>query len=218
MKLKTLFYVSLITFVASLVPAAQAQTFSTIYAFSGDTGIWPQAGVTLRAGVLYGTTLDTEFATGNGTVYQLSRAGSNWTHTVISFFSGIPYGGESPAARVVFGPDNHLYGTTLNAGPFVWERLCSDPTGVDLQDGKLLFERRTVLYQFEGNGLSGWAWSDAIWDTTGEYLRHLRISEELQPGFGAVYEMSHRGTVGRRRLFTVSKRTCVRRKLGLKPA
>ena len=35
MKLKTLVCLSLITLVASLSPAAHAQTFSTIYAFTG---------------------------------------------------------------------------------------------------------------------------------------------------------------------------------------
>ncbi len=167
MKLKTLACLSLITLVASIGPAAQAQTFSTIYAFSGNSGIWPQAGVTLRAGVLYGTTVDTEFSTGTGTVYQLSRVGSNWTHTVISFFSGIPYGGEGPYARVVFGPDNHLYGTTLNAGPHIDGNVFALTPQVSICRTANCFWTETVLHQFAGSPDGQAPSGDLIWDSTG---------------------------------------------------
>lgn len=89
MKLKTLAYLSLITLVTSLSPAAHAQTFSAIYAFTGANGVYPYSEVTLRArGVLYGTTVCTQDCTGNGTVYQISHVGSNWVHTPILIFSG----------------------------------------------------------------------------------------------------------------------------------
>ncbi len=55
MKLKTLVYLSLITLVASLAPAAHAQTFSVIHNFQGPEGDGPYTGVTLRGGILYGT-------------------------------------------------------------------------------------------------------------------------------------------------------------------
>lgn len=107
MKLKTLVFLSLITLVASLSPAARAQTFSVIHAFTGLEGAYPSAGVMLRNGILYGTTY--EGGRGHGSVYQMTRAGSNWlTVPVYLFGSGEGY----PRAGVVFGPDGHPYGTT----------------------------------------------------------------------------------------------------------
>lgn len=116
MKPKTLVWLSLIALVAALSLAAHAQTFSVIHAFAEPNGAFPLSGVTIRAGVLYGTTiclrgLDSECVT--GTVYQIAPAGSNWYYTPILLFSGDV---ENPEARVVFGPDNHLYGTTLDGG------------------------------------------------------------------------------------------------------
>ena len=55
MKLKTL-CLSLITLVGSLGISARAQTYSVIHTFTGPDGAQPEAGVTLRNGVLYGTT------------------------------------------------------------------------------------------------------------------------------------------------------------------
>ena len=54
MNRKTLVVLSLITLVASLALNAHAQTFSTIYAFSGADGSNP-LGLTIQVGALYGT-------------------------------------------------------------------------------------------------------------------------------------------------------------------
>jgi hypothetical protein len=114
MKLKTLVYLYLITLVTSLVSAAHAQTFSVIHNFTfGGDGANPVAGVTLRGGVLYGTA--TVGGNHNGTVYQITHSGSNWTTSPISLLSA---GGIQPESRVVFGPDGHLYGTTLVGGKY----------------------------------------------------------------------------------------------------
>src|SRR5262249_2165473 len=112
MKLRILIYVSLITFVASLVAAAQAQTFRTIYAFSGPDGGNPMAGVTIRAGILYGTTACLEGCGIAGVVYQLNQFGPSWAHTTLAVVPG------EPSARAVFGPDGHLYSTSLANGPY----------------------------------------------------------------------------------------------------
>ena len=115
MKLKTLFSLSLIALVASLHTAAHAQTFSVIHAFADGTGVIPLSGVTIRAGVLYGTTsCGPQYCIGNGTVYQMVPVGSNWHFTPISLLSD---GGKLPEAKVVFGPDGHLYGTAVLGGP-----------------------------------------------------------------------------------------------------
>src|SRR4051794_25876482 len=67
------------------IPAA-AQTYSVIHIFgnAGD-GSFPGAGLTLRGGILYGTT--SGGGNGAGTVFQLRRNGSGWVSTPLSFFS-----------------------------------------------------------------------------------------------------------------------------------
>jgi uncharacterized repeat protein (TIGR03803 family) len=99
------------------VMSAEAQTFTVIHAFSGPDGNYPSAGLTAdQAGNLYGTTSyggnnGCQQGSGCGTVFKLSRSGSGWVLSTIYEFRGGSDGGE-PNARVVFGPDGSLYGTT----------------------------------------------------------------------------------------------------------
>ena len=101
---------------------AQAQTYTVIHNFSGGTdGAQPYSGLTPDgAGNYYGTT----FLGGNnhsctqygcGTVYRLSKKNGAWVLTNLYTFEGGADGGL-PKARVVFGPDGALYGTTFGGG------------------------------------------------------------------------------------------------------
>jgi uncharacterized repeat protein (TIGR03803 family) len=98
------------------VPAAQAQSFTILHTFTGyGDGGEPLAGLTMdRAGNLYGTTSqggEAEF----GTVFRLVHAKSGWVlYTLYSFQGG--QDGANPQARVLFGPDGTLYGTTAYGG------------------------------------------------------------------------------------------------------
>ena len=98
-----------------LATEAQAQTFTVIHTFTdGADGALPYSGLTMdRAGRLYGTTLTD--ATGGGTVFRLTKKGYSW---VLRRFTTSPENGNGawPEARVVFGPDGTLYGTTQKAG------------------------------------------------------------------------------------------------------
>ena len=75
------------------------------------------------AGNFYGTAADGGEAVlyyclyGCGTVFKLSRGGSSWVLTPIYSFTG---GADSttPLARVVFGPNGRLYGTTSGSDMF----------------------------------------------------------------------------------------------------
>jgi len=116
MNWKTLVCLSHITLVASLGLAAHAQTFSVIHAFDGQNGAFPFGGVTLRDGSLYGTTYYRDFQEATGTVYQSKHVGSDWITTPIFIFPTDGSGGDIPEARVVFGPDGALYGTTGTGG------------------------------------------------------------------------------------------------------
>jgi len=95
--------------------SAQAQTFTVLHNFTGgQDGASPKAGVTMDgAGNLYGTTYSG--ASGYGTVYRLKRSGSNWVFGPLYSFTG-GSDGANPSARVIFGPDGALYGTTEYGG------------------------------------------------------------------------------------------------------
>ena len=96
-------------------PAAEAQTLSILHAFTGGRdGGEPYAGLTIdQAGNFYGTT--STGGAGYGTVFKLNHSGSNWILSTLYTFRG---GGDGayPYARLVFGPDGTLYGTTSGGG------------------------------------------------------------------------------------------------------
>ena len=93
----------------------QAQTFTVIHAFTGGgDGGDPMSGLTMdSAGNFYGTTWGG--GTGYGTVFKLWHVGGGWRISPIYSFAG-GADGAGPQARVVFGPDGSLYGTTSGGG------------------------------------------------------------------------------------------------------
>jgi len=99
-------------------PLAQAQRLTVIHAFTGGyDGGFPEAGLTMdRTGNLYGTTFDQGFAgvpiVGDGKVFKL---GSDGVFTRLYSFAG-GTDGANPSARVIFGPNGSLYGTTCAGG------------------------------------------------------------------------------------------------------
>jgi hypothetical protein len=104
--------------------AASAQTYRVLYNFTGQSdGGNPMAGVTLdQAGNLYGTTYDggstncnAYHYVGCGTVFKLSHRGGGWTFALLHEFASNP-DGANPVARVVFGPNGALFGTSDTGG------------------------------------------------------------------------------------------------------
>lgn len=110
------------------VSTAQAQTYHILYNFTGGgDGANPYAGLTMdAAGNLYGTAASGGYTGGNcgqdygcGTVFKLTHHASGWTFAPLYTFkgdSGTNYDAAIPIARVVFGPDGSLYGTTEAGG------------------------------------------------------------------------------------------------------
>jgi uncharacterized repeat protein (TIGR03803 family) len=114
MTLRGLWVALVLAISLSLMPMAQAQTFQVIHSFGGvQDGAIPVAGLTLdKAGNLYGTTYGAGGGDhGNGNVYQLKYEEGNWTFNPLYFFPRVG-NGVNPLARVIFGPDGSLYGTT----------------------------------------------------------------------------------------------------------
>ncbi len=102
--------------------AAQAQTYAVIHNFTGGAeGGRPEAPLTIdQRGNLYGTTYEGGHSAENcnggcGVVFKMQLSGQSWLFTPLYQFAGGSDGGN-PVARVVFGPDGSLYGTTLHAG------------------------------------------------------------------------------------------------------
>jgi len=95
--------------------AAQAQTYQVIYNF--PNGANPEAGLTMDAGGnLYGTTAGNGVGGNVGTVFELIHRGSGWTLNPLYSFKDDGSDGATPTARVLFGPNGALYGTTSAGG------------------------------------------------------------------------------------------------------
>ena len=106
-----------VTLLLLLATTAPAQTLTVLHNFSGADGNSPYAGVTFdQQGRIYGTTC---YGGSNqdGAVYRLVHEGEGWVSSPIYSF-GPPQSedGSGPLARVVFGPDGLLYGTTGGGG------------------------------------------------------------------------------------------------------
>lgn len=147
--------------------AARAQNFAVIHNFNGgQDGDFPYAGLTIDAeGNLYGTTayggpmvpglLCGGAPYGCGVVFKLSNLGSGQVVTPIySFKQGND--GILPLARVVFGPDGSLYGTTNEGGegsscPYGCGTVFRLTPPTTSCKNALCPWTETVLYRFQGN-------------------------------------------------------------------
>ena len=134
------------------VQSAQAQTYQVIYNFTGgQDGAYPEAGLTERGGNLYGTAYQGG-SFNRGTVFKLARNGSGWIFSPLYSFTGRA-DGSAPIARVVFGRDGTIYGTTEFGG-----RNCGVGCGTVFRlrppaticRTVLCPWTETVLYQFSG--------------------------------------------------------------------
>ncbi len=196
MKLKTLVCLSLITFVVMLSSAVQAQTFSVIHSFSSPFGLTALAGVTLHAGVLYGTTECMQHPLSgcfNGTVYQLSHVGSSWNYALISLLSS----NENSESRVVFGPDNHLYSTTIGSSQGFGIVFNLTPPASLCRTANCFWTKKD-LHQFQGSpDGSGPYFGDLVWDSMGniDETTHRGGSSTCNPpqGCGTVSQMTKSG-------------------------
>jgi uncharacterized repeat protein (TIGR03803 family) len=139
-----------------------APGYSVIYNFTnGLDGATPISALTIdKAGNFYGTA-GTGGSTGNGTVFKLTRSGSNWTLTSLYSFQG-GTDGSKPSSRLVFGPDGSLYGTTIyGGGSGCGGSGCG--TVFNLKPGSSSTWKETVLYKFSGG-------SDGALPTLGELI------------------------------------------------
>ena len=159
--------VSLLVLTLVTTRAAQAQTYNILHSFSGvGDGGTPSAGLTMdRAGNLYGTAQ--YGGAGNGTVFKLSHPGSGWILSTLYAFQG-GNDGLGPEARVIFGPDGGLYGTTTSGGFQGYGTVFELRPPVTACKSAICPWTETVLYRFQGgnDGIDP-AYGDLTFDPMG---------------------------------------------------
>ena len=173
------------------VLSAQAQTYSVIYNFTGQSdGGNPVAGLSMDSdGNLYGAAF-AYGAHGFGNVYQLAHSGSGWTFSALYGFRG-PYesDGAEPESRPVFGPDGSLYGTThlggFGQGCIAWYNGCGTVYSLGNNSGTWVED---PLFQF-GSANGGYpSYGDVVVDSSGNLYDSSPASGNYYNG--VVYELT----------------------------
>jgi len=186
--------------VVILSASSLAQAYSVLHTFTGDDGSSPFAGVTVdRAGNLYGTTKYGGLANcdlGCGVVFKVAPQGSGWNFADLYKFAG-PSDGKAPIARVVFGPDGRLYGTTFLGGTLASAgtvfTLTPPPT---ICRGSCSWIKTTIwsFTQFEDDDGRAPGYGDLVFDSAGSIYGTTEeggVSRPIcGPGCGTVYMLS----------------------------
>ena len=186
---------TLILLTVLMMPSAQAQTFTVLHSLNGlQDGYYPIAGVTIAPnGDLYGTTEYMGLSGGNcylgcGTVFRLARKGSGWIFTTLYSFTGGTDGGNS-FARVIFGPDGSLCGTTSEGDGTVFNLKPPPHATANVLGGWT----ETVLYSFTG-GADGAIpeGADLVFDHAGNLYGTTAGggTGNCQGGCGTVYKLT----------------------------
>jgi len=113
---------------------------TTLYSFHGNgDGANPQAGLTERKGVLFGTTADSFYVSGNGTIFSITPSG---TERTLHVFEGSGDAALPQANMTVL--NGVLYGTTFYGGEGVGAIFSITAGG-----------KEKVVYSFKYNGGDG---------------------------------------------------------------
>jgi len=173
-------------------PAAQAQTLSILHTFTGgQDGGKPQAGLTMdQAGNFYGTT--PQGGAGYGTVFKLSHTGAGWVLSTLYTFQGGGSDGAGPIARVLFGPDGALYGTTNAGGDSNFGIVFSLRPPITACRSVQCPWTETVLHRFTGFGDgTNPGYGDLAFDAAGNIYGTTYFGG--QGGIGVVFKLTRSG-------------------------
>ena len=177
-----------LTVIATQAAQAQTYTYTKLHNFTGgQDGSTPYAGVTFdKAGNnLYGTAFTG--GSGLGAVYRLKRKGSDWIFSPLFEFNGGP--GANPLARVVFGPSDALYGTTLD---YTYGTVFSLRPSVRACTTALCLWTETVLYDFSYPGANAPGYGDLLFDQPGNIYGTTQGGGNSN--LGIVYELTPPGS------------------------
>jgi len=178
--------------VFELKHSGNAWSESILYSFTGGSdGGRPFAGLTIRDGNLYGTTISGGSG-GGGVVFELQPSSTGWTETVLYAFKGHP-DGANPEAGVIFDQSGNLYGTTSFGGWRYCQIGCGTVFKLTPKSGGGWQE--TVLYRFNGRGVGDGENSDAglLQDAKGHLYGTTSVgggAKSCPFGCGVVFELS----------------------------
>jgi uncharacterized repeat protein (TIGR03803 family) len=181
---------SVLTLVVIATVAAQAQTYTVLYKFTGGSdGYGPAAGLIMDpAGNLYGTT-EYGGSADDGTVFQVKRMGSEWVLNSLYSFTNVR-DGESPLARVTFGPDGSLYGTASYGGGRFGGTVFRLTPPSSFCGNVPCWWNISVLHSFSyGNGDGAYPATDLVFDSQGNIFGTTDMGGGGYEG-GTVFELS----------------------------
>jgi uncharacterized repeat protein (TIGR03803 family) len=174
--------------------AAQAQTLSVLHNFTGQgDGDGPFAGVTLdQQGRVYGTAL-LGGSHGQGLVYRLVHEGEGWVFSPLYSFGSQQHDGNQPYARVVFGPNGVLYGTTYEGGVQDRGTVFSLQPPASACKSFVCPWIETVLYNFTGGSDGGYPFlGDLTFDQAGNIYGTTAAGGGS--GYGVVFKLTRSGS------------------------
>ena len=179
-----------------VTPALRAQQLDQLVSFNGANGNGPGGRMAVdTAGNLYGTTFygGADYCSyGCGTVYKLSKRGSQWILTTLYQFDGF-HEGAHPWGGITLGPDGALYGSTYGGGASgagLVFKLQPQPSRCATA---LCYWDETVLYNFTGGadgsapqGVLAFDSAGNLYGTTdGGGLNNDGVVYELSPAQGS---------------------------------
>lgn len=166
-----------------LVSAASASTTQVIYSFSGNDGEYADTELVIDpAGNLYGTTVQGG-RHASGTVFQLSRSGDSWVHSVLYSFTGGLDGGE-PYKGVTLDADGNLYGTAVTGGTGSCEGGCGVTFKLTNSGGHWT---QNVIHSFTGGDDGSGPGSPVVLGKDGNVYGTTPTGGA--DGFGTVYQL-----------------------------
>ena len=187
-----------------LVSKNSAWVVQTLYAFQGSAhnsdGARPSARITLRNGIVYGTTQSGGLAgcvnsAGCGTVFKLRPQISicrtvfcPWTETVLYRFSGAADGGN-PVGDLAFDQAGNLYGATSGGGSDSCHFQPNDVCGVVYLLNSA--GSQSVLYQMPGGSGGRYPEAGVSFDTSGNLLG--TTSAGGTSNFGTIFKLTASG-------------------------
>ena len=158
-------------------PAGQAYA-QTYVVFPPGNGAAPVAGVTIKGDLVYGTA--PYGGRGSGDIYEIKHLGDLYG------FGG--FDSPGPEARVLFGPDGHLYGTFADSSSnsFVFNLI---PQPTICRTAQCQPWNMNVLHAFTGFPSDGAqpGYGDLIWDQQGNIYGTTTIGGNKE--YGIVYEL-----------------------------
>ncbi len=170
----------------------QAQTFTTLHDFSGQTdGGAPTGILTMdRAGNLYGTA-STGGNNNRGTVYKVTHTGSGWLFSTIYTFHGPD--GAKPLAGMIIGPEGTLYGTTSGGGAAGFGVVFKLQPPASICKSTSCSWTETVLHSFSSGPQDGAdpSYAPLVFDHAGNI--YGTTADGGASNGGTVYEMSPSG-------------------------